>query len=128
MSEEGNENEEIIDAQSEDNNSEEPEEPWQMQILHELLTLGSVEDYTVSELQHVVSTHSALKQVLPSFYEAYENTFQGIHDQQEVLWANSRGLTPKTVRRIYQSVSTPLDANCSRRTCILRRHKNTCIA
>ena len=96
MSEEGNENEEIIDAQSEDNNSEEPEEPWQMQILHELLTLGSVEDYTVSELQHVVSTHSALKQVLPSFYEAYENTFQGIHDQQ-VSWANSRGLKPITV-------------------------------
>ena len=43
MSEEGEENEEIINAQSEDNTSE-PEEPWQMQILHELLSLRSVEE------------------------------------------------------------------------------------
>ena len=71
MSEEGEENEEIINAQGEDNTSDhESEEPWQMQILHELLSLKSVEDFTVSELQHLVSTHSGLRKVLASFYEA----------------------------------------------------------
>ena len=97
MSEEGEENEEIINAQSEDNTSEpDSEEPWQMQILHELLSLRSVEDYTMSELQHVVSIHSGLRKVLQSVYEAYEATFQAIHDQQ-LAWANSQGLIPKTV-------------------------------
>ena len=69
MSEEGNENEEIIDAQSEDNNSE-PEEPWQMQHLHELLSLPSVEEYVDSELQHILALHGALRKIVQSFYEA----------------------------------------------------------
>ena len=98
MSEEGEENEEIINAQSEDNLPEEieSEEPWQMQILHELLSIKSVEDFAVSELQHLVATHSGLRKVLPSFYEAYAATFQNIHEHH-LSWAISQGLTPKTV-------------------------------
>jgi len=100
MSDEGEEYGEIINAQSENHISEQPEEvfeePWQMQLLHELLSLKSVEDYTISELQHLVSTHSGLRKVLAYFYEAYAATFQGIHDQQ-LAWATSQGLTPITV-------------------------------
>ena len=96
MSEEGEENEEIINAQSDEEIPEpEAEEPWQMQILHELLSLPDVENFSQSELQHVVSTHSALRQTLPSFNEAYANTFQGMHEQH--LLTISPGVKPKTV-------------------------------
>ena len=99
MSEEGEENEEFIDDAPSEYHISEPEvveEPWQMQILHEILSLPLVENMTQSEIQHLVATHSALKQIMPGFYEAYAKTFQGIHDIH-LLGALSQGLQPKTV-------------------------------
>ena len=107
MSEGGEDYQENFDAQSDDNHS--AEEPWQMQHLHELLSLPSVEGYTDSELQHILALHGALRKIVHSFYEAYAAIFQGIHEQSQI---GSSGITPTTVqfsKEFYLSMPTPFE-------------------
>ena len=105
--EEQGEIQENINAQREDINSEEA--PWQMQNLHELLSLESVEEYTVPEFQHILALYAALTKVMPSFYEAYAKTFQGIHEQS-LKWDSASN--PQTVhfsKEFYHSMPTPFE-------------------
>ena len=74
MSDEGEDYEENFDAKCEENYSA-AEEPWQIQYLHELLSLQHAEEYTDSELQHILALHGALRKIVPSLYEAYATIF-----------------------------------------------------
>ena len=80
MSDEGDEIQEFINAEGELETYSKEEEPWQMQILHELLSQQTVEEFTVAEFQHILALNAALKKSLQGFYETYASTFQGIHD------------------------------------------------
>jgi hypothetical protein len=58
MSDEEGETQEIfINASGDDNESEEA--PWQIQDLHDLLSLKNVEEYTVTEFQHILALNAA---------------------------------------------------------------------
>ena len=108
MSDEGEDYEENFDAKCEENLSA-AEEPWEIQYLHELLSLQHAEEYTDSELQHILALHGALRKIVPSLYEAYAAIFQGIHEQQ-IIWYN--GAKPKTVpfsKEFYLSMPNPFE-------------------
>ena len=108
MSDVGEDYEENFDAKCDENYSA-AEEPWQMQHLHELLSLQNAEEYTDSELQHILALHGALRKTVQSFYEAYAAIFHDIHEQQ-TIWCN--GTPPKTVpfsKEFYLSMPTPFE-------------------
>ena len=77
MIDEGEDYQENFDAQSDENYSA-AEEPWQIQYLHKLLSLQHVEEYTDSELQHILALHGALRKIVQSFYEAYAQLFSKV--------------------------------------------------
>lgn len=59
MSDEEGETQEIfINASGDDNESEEA--PWQIQDLHDLLSLKNVEEYTVTEFQHILALRPSM--------------------------------------------------------------------
>ena len=53
MSEENEDIQKNDDALGDDTHSEEA--PWQMQDLHDLLSLQTVEEYSVPEFQHILA-------------------------------------------------------------------------
>ena len=109
MSEEGDEIEEVINAEGENDNHSKEEEPWQIQILHELLSLSRVEEYTVAEFQHILALNAALKKSMQGFYETYASIFQGIHDQS-LMWSSASPIRTKPFsREFYLSMPTPFE-------------------
>ena len=78
MSEENEEIQKNDDALGEDTHSEEA--PWQMQDLHDLISLQAVEEHTQVELQHVLALFAGLSSLTTSFYQAYVRTFNDIHN------------------------------------------------
>ena len=109
MSDEGDEIQEFINAEGELENYSKEEEPWQIQILHELLSLQRVEEYTPAEFQHILALNAALKKSMQGFYETYASTFQGIHDQS-LMWSSASPVRTKPFsREFYLSMPTPFE-------------------
>ena len=101
--EEGETHEIFINASGDDNESEEA--PWQIQDLHDLLSLKNVEEYTVTEFQHILALNAALGS-MSSYYEAYVKAFNDIHTNSQ-----TRGYltTSPFSEEFYYSLPTPIE-------------------
>ena len=105
MSEEKGETQQNIDASGEDDHSEEA--PWQIQDLHDLISLQAVEEYTQIELQHLLALYAGLSSI-HSFYQAYVKTFNEIHNLSQAR-GNSSCQTAPFSEELYYSFPTPIE-------------------
>ena len=80
--------------------------PWQMQDLHELISLQKVEKFTVPEIQHILALHAATE-AMRSFYETYAKTFQDIHEKSTLRESDSK--TVPFSEEFYYSMPTPIE-------------------
>ena len=81
MSDEEGEIHEALHAFNNAESTTSDDTPWQMQDLHELISLQKVEEFTVPEIQHILLALHAATEAMRSFYETYANTFQDIHEK-----------------------------------------------
>ena len=105
MSDEEGELNEALHASNNAESTTSDDTPWQMQDLHELISLKQVEEFTVPEIQHILALHAATE-AMRSFYETYANTFQEIHNR-----SLERDRDTKTVpfsEEFYYSMPTPI--------------------
>ena len=105
MSEEKGETQQNIDASGEDDHSEEA--PWQIQDLHDLISLQAVEEYTQIELQHLLALYAGLSSI-HSFYQAYVKTFNEIHNLSQARGSSSCKTAPFS-EELYYSFPTPIE-------------------
>ena len=80
MSDEEGEIHEALHASNNAESTTSDDTPWQMQDLHELISLQKVEEFTVPEIQHILALHAATE-AMRSFYETYAKTFQDIYEK-----------------------------------------------
>ena len=59
MSDEEGEIHEALHASNNAESTTSDDTPWQMQDLHELISLQKVEEFTVPEIQHILARHVA---------------------------------------------------------------------
>ena len=106
MSDEEGELNEALHASTNAESTTSDDTPWQMQDLHELISLQQVEEFTSTEIQHILALHAATE-AMRSFYETYANTFQDIHNE-----SLKRDRDTKTVpfsEEFYYSMPTPIE-------------------
>ena len=105
MSEENEDIQKNDDALGDDTHSEEA--PWQMQDLHDLISLQAVEEFTQVELQHILALFAGLSS-LASFYQAYVRTFNDIHTMSQARGDSSCRTAPFS-EELYYSFPTPIE-------------------
>ena len=105
MSEENEDIQKNDDALGDDTHSEEA--PWQMQDLHDLISLQAVEEFTQVELQHILALFAGLSS-LASFYQAYVRTFNDIHNLSQARGDSSCRTAPFS-EELYYSFPTPIE-------------------
>jgi len=106
MSDEEREFQDLINASGDDTIKSDEEAPWQIQDLHDLLSLQEVEEYSVPELQHILALNAALGN-MNSFYQAYVKTFQDIHINSTARDRDSQ--TVPFTNEFYYSLPTPIE-------------------
>ena len=105
MSEENEEIKNNDDDLGEDSNSKEA--PWQIQDLHELLTLSTVEEKSQNEFQHILALDADLSS-MTSFYQAYVRTFNDIHNRSQARGDRNCRTVPFS-EEFYYSLPTPIE-------------------
>ena len=105
MSEENEDIQKNDDALGDDTHSEEA--PWQMQDLHDLISLQAVEEFTQLEIQHILALFAGLSS-LASFYQAYVRTFNDIHNLSQARGDSSCRTAPFS-EELYYSFPTPIE-------------------
>ena len=63
MSDEEGELNEALHASTNAESTTSDDTPWQMQDLHELLSLQQVEEFTTTEIQHILALHAATEAI-----------------------------------------------------------------
>ena len=106
MSDEEGELHEALHAPNNAESTTSDDTPWQMQDLHELITLQQVEEFTTTEIQHILALHAATE-AMRSFYETYATTVQDIHKKS--LERDSDSKTVPFSEEFYYSMPTPIE-------------------
>ena len=68
MSDEEGEIQEVLNASRGEESTTSDESPWQMQDLHDIISLQMVEEFTIPEIQHILALAAAMK-TTQSFYD-----------------------------------------------------------